>query len=176
MLELRYFPADARQYICNRVPHGRRRFIGNRLHRAAKRFEGGPALTGRREFDPGHARPAIFILHLRHKGKEKRERAALAGAALHADLTAEQMRKLGTDRQTQPRAAETPARGAVGLAERFENDLLLVRRNADARIDDRERHDFLRRVEHGMSGHPAGCHHGDFERHAAPGRELERVG
>ena len=50
------------------------------------------------------------------------------------NLTAEQSCDLAADRKTQSRAAVLAAGGAIGLAERFEDDLLLVVRNADAGI------------------------------------------
>ena len=67
-------------------------------------------------------------------GQVERERAPLARRADQADLAAQQPGDLAADRQAQPRAAVLPARAAVGLLERLEDDLLLVRRDADARV------------------------------------------
>ena len=64
----------------------------------------------------------------------QRERAALARRADQPDLAAQQARQLAADRQAEARAAVLAAGAAVGLLERLEDDLLLVRRDADAGI------------------------------------------
>ena len=58
------------------------------------------------------------------------------GRADKADFAAQQRRQFAADGQTETRAAETPARAGVGLVERLEDNLLFVRRNADAGIAD----------------------------------------
>src|SRR5690606_26874944 len=75
------------------------------------------------------------------------ERAAYARRAREPQLAAEQMRELAADRQTQARAAVL-ARGArIRLLERFEDDLLFLRRDSDAGIGDAELHDRRRLAE-----------------------------
>ena len=61
------------------------------------------------------------------------------GALLHRDVAAEQAREVARDRQAEPGAAVLAVRAAVGLAERFEDHLLLLGRNADAGVAHRER-------------------------------------
>ena len=68
----------------------------------------------------------------------ERERAALPGRAGQADLAAQQPRDLAADRQAQAGAAVLAAGAAVGLLEGLEDDLLLVRRDADAGVGDGE--------------------------------------
>ena len=58
----------------------------------------------------------------------------LPGELTQADLAAEQPGDLAADRQAQARAAVLAAGAAVGLLERLEDDLLLVRRDADAGV------------------------------------------
>src|SRR5258705_8217298 len=94
---------------------------------------------------------------------DERERASLTGGAREPELAAEQARQLAADRQAEARAAVLAAGRAVGLLEGLEDDLLLVRRDADAGIDDRER-DRRRRERR------------DHELHLAFARELEGVG
>ena len=62
------------------------------------------------------------------------ERAAVARAALEHELAAEQPGELAADRETEAGAAVLAAGAAVGLLERLEDDLLLVRRDADAGV------------------------------------------
>ena len=77
--------------------------------------------------------------------QEERERAPLARRAHQPDLAAQQPSDLATDRQPQAGAAVLAARAAVGLLERLEDDLLLVRRNPNAGVRDREcEHDAAR--------------------------------
>src|ERR1041384_8538833 len=92
-----------------------------------------------------------------------RERAPLAGLARDADRPAEQARELSADGQAQAGAAALARVAAVGLLERLENDLLLLCRDADPGVDDRER-DAL--VTGGR----------DVERDAPLAGELEGIG
>ena len=62
----------------------------------------------------------------------------LPGVALDVDLAAEQARDLAADREPEAGAAVLAAGGAVGLLERLEDELLLVLRDADAGVGDRE--------------------------------------
>ena len=52
------------------------------------------------------------------------------------DLAAEQRRQLAADRQAEAGAAVLAARAGVGLLERLEDQLLLLRRDADAGVAD----------------------------------------
>jgi len=56
------------------------------------------------------------------------------------EATAEQIRQLATDGQSQAGAAVFAAGAGVGLLERLEDDLLLLRRDADAGVRDLEGH------------------------------------
>ena len=69
------------------------------------------------------------------------EAAPLAGLAGEADLAAQQIGELAADGQPQPGAAELTAGGHVRLLEGFEDDGLLVGRDADARVGNRESDD-----------------------------------
>src|SRR5205814_10465111 len=66
------------------------------------------------------------------------EGAARSGDALDRDLAAEQCRQLAADGQPEAGAAEATTGRAVRLLERLEDDLLLVRGNADAGVRDDE--------------------------------------
>ncbi len=68
----------------------------------------------------------------------ERERAALDRDALQVDFAAQQAGDFAADGQAQAGAAIAAAGAAVGLLEGLENDLLLVGRNADAGVRDRE--------------------------------------
>ena len=85
----------------------------------------------------------------------ERESAAHAGRAAQPDLAAEQVRKLAADREAEARAAVFAAGAGVGLLERLEDDLLLLRRDADAGVRDLERHHRRRVAQHRMIGAPA---------------------
>ena len=74
------------------------------------------------------------------------ERAALPGDADEPDLAAEQRRQLAADRQTQAGAAVLAAGAGVGLLERLEDEPLLLRRDADAGVVDREGDDLRGRA------------------------------
>src|SRR5207244_4338376 len=72
------------------------------------------------------------------EGQVERERAALARLALEADLSAEQLGEVAADAQAEAGAVVLAAGGAVGLLKSLEDDLVLLTRNADAGVDDRE--------------------------------------
>ena len=61
------------------------------------------------------------------------------GLAREADLAAQQRRQLAADRQAEAGAAVLAAGARVGLLERLEDQLLLLGRDADAGVRDRER-------------------------------------
>src|SRR5207245_7256442 len=73
-------------------------------------------------------------------------------------------------------AAVLATRAAVRLLKRLEDDLLLVERDADAGIGDREGEDRLRLAQALAVTGRLGAHRPDLEGHAAPPRELEGVG
>ncbi len=91
------------------------------------------------------------------------EHAALARRALHGDLAAQQLRQVARNRQAQARAAVLAVGAAIGLLECFKNQLLLVFGNADAGV-----------VHRKCQG--AGLVLRQLQVHAAPVRELDRVG
>ena len=104
--------------------------------------------------DDHPARAAVGLLrkgcgHVRLR-QVQREHAALAGNAFQADLAAQQARDLAADGKAQSGAAVLAAGGSVGLLERLEDDLLLLRWNADAGILHRERHHVRGAVQHRM--------------------------
>ena len=82
---------------------------------------------------PLAGRPPTVAGHVGGR-EEQRERGPGAGCALHADLTAEHECQLARDRQAQAGAAVAPAGGAVGLLERLEDELELVRRDPDTGV------------------------------------------
>ena len=92
-----------------------------------------------------------------------------SGLADQPDLAAEQPGDFAADRQAQARAAVLAAGAAVGLLERLEDDLLLVRGNADAGVATRKSRSRCR-CELRMS--LSGCQPlaGDLQRRAHLGR------
>ena len=104
----------------------------------------------------------------------EREGAALAHGAPQPDVAAEQPRELLADRQAQPGAAVLPAGRAVRLLERLEDDLVLLRRNADARVDDGERHCGRSQFDQRIARRPLAGDR-DLEPDATALGELERV-
>src|SRR5437867_679673 len=108
------------------------------------------------------------------KRNEERERAALVRRALDLNLAAEQARDLPTNGQPETGAAVLAVRRAVGLLERFEDQLLRVLRNADAGVRDFERNNIC--LIQTAAREPAflvDAPHG--ERHASAIGELERI-
>src|SRR3954471_5360075 len=75
-----------------------------------------------------------------HVGKrqQKRKRAALARLAMELEPAAEQPRELPANGKPEAGAAVLPARRPIGLLERLEDHVLLVRRNTDAGVFDGE--------------------------------------
>src|SRR5207249_3929046 len=102
------------------------------------------------------------------------ERAPFAYRTRHLDFATEPPCELAADRQAQSGAAVLPARGAVRLLERLEDDLMLLPRDADASVDDAESQDARGdRGLHLTRRPPAGER--DLELDAPPLGELERV-
>ena len=99
-------------------------------------------------------------------GEIEREHAAFVGDAHDVDRASEEPRDLATDGEAETRAAVLSTGRPVRLLEGLEDELLLLRRDADARVADGERDHaralLLRRLLH-------------RHRDAALGGELERV-
>src|SRR5262245_46892148 len=106
----------------------------------------------------------------------ERERAALIRRAAEPDLAAEESRQLSADRQAKSGAAVLSARASIGLLECFENNLLLLRRNSDARVAHRERNHRLGAVQRFVAWRPAFLGLRNMQRNNALLGELERVG
>ncbi len=94
--------------------------------------------------------------HLASLRQVQHERAALVHSACQPDFAAEQPRQLAADRQAEARAAVLPVRRAVHLLKRLENDLVLLRRDADARVSDGPGQHAGRDRERRMIRRPAG--------------------
>src|SRR6185503_10278632 len=101
---------------------------------------GSPGCLNLRERFRRPGRYWIYAAARRHviPGQVKRERAAFAGRAVDANFAAQQTRDFAANRKAQARAAVLTARGAVSLLEGFEDNSLLVFRNTDACIGNRE--------------------------------------
>src|ERR1700761_677127 len=89
------------------------------------------------------------------------ERESRTGArqAAEMDFATKQARKLATDGKAEAGAAVFPAGRGIGLLERFEDELLLFRRNADAGVGDFERDDAGSLTKHRMVDAPAAQRH-----------------
>src|SRR2546423_14849728 len=105
---------------------------------------------------------------------EQRERAALAWGADDLDLAAEEARDFPADRKSEPSATVFTIRRAIGLLERFEDQLLLVLRNADTRVLHLER-DGIGAVEAAARKATAFVDPPDGQRDPPPLGVLERV-
>ena len=106
----------------------------------------------------------------------QRERAAHPGRAAQLDLAPEQTRELAADRQAESGAAVLAAGARVRLLERFEDDALLVVRDADPGVRHFEGRDRRGRRQCRVIRRPAAADRGDVQPHAALRRELEGVG
>ena len=88
---------------------------------------------------PTSRRPGLRLAVCRTRVRERqiqREGTAAARDAAQADLPAEQMRQLAADGKSESRAAVLAGGTGIGLLERFEDDALLLRRDADAGVTD----------------------------------------
>ena len=107
---------------------------------------------------------------------EQREGAALSRIARELDFSAEQLCQLLADGKTETGSAELARRTGIGLLESLEDELLLLRRDANAGIFHREGSDLFCLAEHRMIIRPAGARqlgaHGDM----TAGRKLHRIG
>ena len=109
----------------------------------------------RRRLPASAARPSCAVGPGVVQRQVQRERAALAVDAGQPDLAAEQHGQLAADRQAQAGAAVLARGAGVGLLEGLEDQPLLLRRDADAGVLDREGDHLLRLAEHRMVGAPA---------------------
>jgi len=85
------------------------------------------------------------------------------------------VRQFARDCQTQAGSAVLACRAGIGLLERFEDDALFFRGNADSGVADRELDHRLRLTEHRMIAAPATRRHADVQSHAAVIGEFKRV-
>src|SRR5690606_7443847 len=85
----------------------------------------------------------------------EREGTAAAGRAVQGYLPAQQLCEFAADREAEAGSPMLARRAGIRLLEGFEDDLLLVQRNAYPRVADRERDDAPRLVENRMPGRPA---------------------
>ncbi len=88
----------------------------------------------RRRCGNGRRRPHYGLLAAVNLRQREREDTALAYPALHLNIAPQQMRQVARDRQAQPGAAVLAMGAAIGLAEGFEDELMLVGPDADAGI------------------------------------------
>ena len=107
----------------------------------------------------------------------ERERAADAGRAAQLDFAAEQVRQFAADGEAEAGAAIFAAGAGIGLLERLEDDLLLLRRNADAGIGHFEGNHLCAWLQHRVRRASSRLAPADTFSCTPPlGGELERVG
>src|SRR5229473_1324872 len=91
------------------------------------------------------------------------------------EFSAKQARQLTTNRQAQARPTVLPARAAIGLLERFEDDLLFLEWDTDAGVGHRNRDDRACLIERLVVAAPAARRRYDPQRHSPSLCKLERV-
>ena len=106
----------------------------------------------------------------------KGERAARAGCADQANLPAQQPGQFAADGQPKACAAVFAAGAAVGLLKRLEDDLLLVRCDANAGVAHRQRQNGFGAVKRRVVGTPALADRRDRQGDLACLGEFERIG
>src|SRR5205085_2336814 len=89
------------------------------------------------------------------KWQIERKGAADIGRAAQLDLAAEQIGEFSADREAEARAAVFAVRAGISLLERFEDDALFLRRNADTGIGHLEHDDAGGAVQHRVVRAPA---------------------
>ena len=104
------------------------------------------------------------------------ERASLSVGADEFDFATEQNGQLAADGKPKARAAVFAGRSSVGLLESLEDEPLLLRRDADARILDGKSDDLPGAFEYGVILTPAVCGEPDTNFDVALGGELDGVG
>ena len=95
------------------------------------------------------------------------ERAALAVDAGEADFAAQQHGQLAADGEAEAGAAVLARGAGVGLLEGLEDEPLLLRRDADARVLDGEGDDLLGLAQHRVIDAPARRGKADTDVHMA---------
>ena len=70
-----------------------------------------------------------------HRDREE-EAASLAECALDPETAVVQLDELARDREAEPRAVMLPRRGCIDLRELAEDELVMLGRDADARVAD----------------------------------------
>jgi hypothetical protein len=154
--------------------------------RAAVRRRGGDLerLRGRGRLVAGGPLPALLqrpegrvVARTRDKLErhEQGHDAPHPGLAVQVQLPAQQPGYLPADGEAEPRASVLAAGAAVRLLERFEDALLLVGGNADARVLHRKRDHGSGRVQGLVVDRPLGPGAEDPQGDKAFFRELERV-
>jgi hypothetical protein len=101
-----------------------------------------------------HGRSGTGVRHRQVQG----EGAAGAGRAAQREFAAQKARQLAADRKTEAGAAILATGAGVGLLEGFEDDLLLLRRDADPGVGNLEGHHRACLVQRGIVGPPARRH------------------
>jgi hypothetical protein len=85
-------------------------------------------------------------------GQIEGKRASTARYAAQANCAAQKGGQLAADGETEAGAAVAAAGAGVGLMERFKNDPLLVKRNADARVVNLKGNHAAGAAQHGVIG------------------------
>ena len=106
----------------------------------------------------------------------EREGAALPMHAGELDLAAEQHRQFAADGESESGAAILAGGSGVRLLKGFEYQSLLLGRDADAGVLDRESQHLVRLAEHRVIGSPALGRARDTHLDVAMAREFHRVG
>ena len=109
------------------------------------------------------------------KWQIERKGAADIGRAAQLDLAAEQIGEFSADREAEARAAVFAVRAGISLLERFEDDALFLRRNADTGIGHLEHDHAGGAVQHRVVRAPAARRLIDAELDPAMLGELEGV-
>src|SRR5690606_16775392 len=103
------------------------------------------------------------------------ERATDAWLTFHPHHTTQQASDFAADREPETGASILPAGRSIGLLERLEDQLLLVFRNADARVRYGERHKLIPWQQLAAIQHNVPVGRRDLELHASLWCELEGV-
>src|SRR5438270_11300824 len=106
-------------------------------------------------------------------GQKQSEGAALADGAGQTDFAAKETGDFTADRQAKTGPAVFAAGAAIGLMEGLEDDLLLIRRNADAGIRYGEGDHVPGVIQDLVFGIPAAGDGGNIQSHLALFGELE---
>ena len=94
-----------------------------------------------------HRRQALVSRCGKHPRDGESEGASFAQGTLHRDVAAQPSGELARNGEAEAGASVAAVSGAVGLAEGFEDYLLLICGDADAAVTHRERHALVRGVQ-----------------------------